>query len=45
MLAHQLNSKNFNCLQAVKCTGIGLHVVLVYHLKSRDFTSIQAVSK
>ena len=32
VLVHQLNSKDFNCIQAVKLTEIGSHVVLAYYL-------------
>ena len=30
VLAEQLNSKNFNCIQVLKVTEMGLHVVLVH---------------
>ena len=43
VLVDQLNSKDFNCIQAVKLTEIRSHVVLVPQLNSKDFNSIQAV--
>ena len=43
VLPHQLNSKNFNCIQAGKLTEIGIHVIFVHQLNSKDFNCIQAV--
>ena len=43
VLAVQLNSKNFICIQAVKLMEMGSHVVLVHQLNSKDFSCIQAV--
>ena len=43
VLVRQLNSKDFNCIQGVKLTEIGSHVVLVHELNSKDFNCIQAV--
>ena len=45
VLAHYLNSKDFNCFQAVKHTEIGSNVVLDHQLNSKDFNSIQAVKR
>ena len=41
VLVHQLNSKDFNCIEAVKRTEIGSHVVLVHQLNSKDFNCIE----
>ena len=35
VLVHQLNSKDVNCIQAVKVTEIGSHVVVVRQLNSK----------
>ena len=43
MLAHQLNSKSFYCIQAVKLTVIRLQVVFVHQLNSKGLNCIQAV--
>ena len=37
VLAHYMNSKYFNCIQAVDLTEIGSHVVLAHQLNSKDF--------
>ena len=41
VLVHQLNSKDFNSIQAVTLTEIGSHVVLVHRLNSKNFNCIQ----
>ena len=43
VLAHHLNSKDFNCVQAVKLIEIRSHVLRVPQLNSKDFNCIQAV--
>ena len=43
VLARYLNCKDFNCIQAVKLTEIGSHVVLVHQLNSKEFNCILAV--
>ena len=45
VLAHYLNSKDFNSIQAVKLTEIGSNVVLNHQLNSKDFNSILAVKR
>ena len=42
VLVHQLNSEEFNSMQAVKRTEIGSHVVLVRQLNAKDFNYIQS---
>ena len=42
VLVRQLNSNDFNCIQAVKRTEIGSHVVLLHQLNSKDFNCIQS---
>ena len=40
VLANYLNSRDFNCIQAVKLREIGSPVVLVHQLNSKDFNCI-----
>ena len=40
VLVDQLNSKNFNCIKAVKGTEIGSHVILVHKLNFKEFNCI-----
>ena len=45
VLVHQLNSKDFNCIQAVRLTEMRSHLVFVHQLNSKDFNCIQAVKR
>ena len=42
VLTHCLNSKGVNCIQAVKPTEMGSHVVLVHELNCKEFNCIQS---
>ena len=43
VVAHYLNSKDFDCIQAVERTEIGSLVVLVCQRNCKDFNCIQVV--
>ena len=45
VLGHQLNSKDFNCIQSEKLTETESDVVPVDQLNSKDFNCIQAVKR
>ena len=40
VLVHQLNSKDFDCIQPLKHTEIGSHLVLARQLNSKEFNCI-----
>ena len=45
VFAHYRNSKDFNCVKALKLAEIASHVVRVPQLISKDFNCIQAVKR
>ena len=42
VLFHQMNSKDFNCIQSEKLTEIGSHVVLLHQMNSKGFNCIES---